>query len=139
MASVFVISVLDFWFAVPLGVAFDLPTAVVALTAGAGAVLGVLGAVVLGDRLRSWWRCRRDTPAEPSRRRERTQRIFDRYGAPGVGLLGPALVGSTAAAGLGAVIGVPRGRLVVWCVVGALTWTVIVTMAVVTGVHFLFH
>ena len=58
-------------------------------------------------------------------KRQRMRRVFDRYGVPGVSLLGPLLLPShvTAAAMVG--FGAPKVRVFVWGVIAVGLWAVV--------------
>jgi hypothetical protein len=72
---------------------------------------------------------------ETSPKRQRMRRVFDRYGVPGVSLLGPLLLPShvTAAAMVG--FGAPKARVFVWGVVAVGLWAVVLGALAYVGVH----
>ncbi|QJW34909.1 hypothetical protein [Cellulosimicrobium protaetiae] len=72
--------------------------------------------------------------AEKSPKRQRMRRVFDRYGVPGVSLLGPLLLPShvTAAAMVG--FGAPRSRVFVWGVIAVSLWAIVLGVVVHLGV-----
>jgi hypothetical protein len=78
---------------------------------------------------------RRRTTTETSPKRQRMRRVFDRYGVPGVSLLGPLLLPShvTAVAMVG--FGAPRMRVFVWSVVSVALWALVIGVLVHLGVQ----
>ncbi|MFB8228842.1 hypothetical protein [Cellulosimicrobium sp. NPDC055967] len=76
----------------------------------------------------------RGRTAERSPQRQRMRQVFDRYGVPGVSLLGPLLLPShvTAAAMVG--FGAPRARVFAWGVVAVTAWAVVLGTLVHLGV-----
>ena len=76
----------------------------------------------------------RGRTAERSPKRQRMRQVFDRYGVPGVSLLGPLLLPShvTAAAMVG--FGAPRARVFAWGVVAVTAWAVVLGTLVHLGV-----
>lgn len=72
---------------------------------------------------------------EANPKRQRMRRVFDRYGVPGVSLLGPLLLPShvTAAAMVG--FGAPRARVFVWGVVAVALWAVLLGTVAYLGVQ----
>ncbi|CPU66820.1 Uncharacterised protein [Mycobacteroides abscessus] len=62
------------------------------------------------------------------------RQVFDRYGVPGVSLLGPLLLPShvTAAAMVG--FGAPRARVFTWGVVAVAAWALVLGVVVHLGV-----
>ncbi|MBD7957815.1 small multidrug efflux protein [Microbacterium sp. Sa4CUA7] len=80
------------------------------------------------------------TPIEPataaapvSARREKFLRALDRYGVPGVSLLGPLLLPTQFTATMLAASGVGRARILFWQALAIVGWTTIITL-LVTGV-----
>ncbi len=104
-----------------------IPVAIVGNALALAVVVWVIGAARSGVT-------RRRT-AETNPKRQRMRRVFDRYGVPGVSLLGPLLLPShvTAAAMVG--FGAPRGRVFVWGVVAVGLWAVLFGVLVHLGVE----
>ncbi|KQQ05489.1 MULTISPECIES: hypothetical protein [unclassified Rathayibacter] len=69
----------------------------------------------------------------PSPRKAKFQRAFERYGVPGVSLLGPLLLPTQFTASMLAAAGVERVRILVWQGVAIIAWTTIVAV-IVSGV-----
>lgn len=89
------------------------------------AIVGNIGSmallVVFADRLRS---SRRSTSGEPSPRRQRFKRSFDRYGVAGVSLLGQTILPSqiTALAMVG--FGADKRAVIFWQIISIIVWGV---------------
>ncbi|MFI6428123.1 small multidrug efflux protein [Promicromonospora sp. NPDC050880] len=66
-------------------------------------------------------------------RRAKFQRAYERYGVPGVSLLGPLLLPTHFTATMLAASGVGRTRILVWQAVAIIGWTTVTTL-VVSGV-----
>lgn len=60
----------------------------------------------------------------------RARAIADRYGAPGLGVLGVPLVGGTVAAGVGRGVGIARGKLLAWLCVGTVAFCAMLTYGI---------
>jgi uncharacterized membrane protein len=71
--------------------------------------------------------------AQVSPRRAKFQRAYERYGVPGVSLLGPLLLPTHFTATMLAASGVGKARILVWQAVAIVGWTCL-TALVVTGV-----
>lgn len=67
-----------------------------------------------------------------SKRHEKFQRAFERYGVPGVSLLGPLLLPTQFTATMLAASGVGKARVLLWQAVAIIGWTSVVA-AIVTG------
>ncbi|USZ71646.1 small multi-drug export protein [Natronosalvus halobius] len=116
---------------IPLGVALDLDPVGVAIVAFAGNVLPIYGIVLAADRVMAWLEGRRSS--EPSKRRKRAVRIWNRYGLPGLALLSPVTTGVHLAAVLALSLGA-RGRdTLAWMTASIALWTVLITIASVVG------
>ncbi|XVH33676.1 small multi-drug export protein (plasmid) [Haloferacaceae archaeon DSL9] len=126
------VPLLEILVVIPIGVALGLNPVFVAAFAFAGNLLPIYGIVLAHDRLRTYLESRRDSDS-PSSKRERAERIWQKYGLPGLALLSPVSTGVHLAAlialGLGA-----RGRSTAAWMTGSIAlWTVIVTVGSVVG------
>lgn len=77
-------------------------------------------------------------PAESDRkgaRREKFQRAFERYGVPGVSLLGPLLLPTHFTATMLAASGVGKVRILIWQAVAIIGWTTAVAVIVGSAVY----
>ena len=64
----------------------------------------------------------------------RTERFMVKYGAVGVGLLAPMILGQALTAVAAVVLGAPTRKLAAWMIVGIWLWTAIYYVAVLIGV-----
>jgi len=67
---------------------------------------------------------------EPSGASARAKAIADRYGAPGLGVLGVPLVGGTVSAGVGRGVGLAKGKLLVWLCIGTVIFCALLTYGI---------
>ncbi len=132
LVAVFGLAIVELWAAVPAGFALGLPPAVTALTAAGGAMTGALVVAVLGNRARAWLLARHSSRGEEHDPGP-LGRIWERYGAIGLGLLAPLLVGAPIGTALGLALGAPIRRLLLWVGVGIVLWSVLLTGAGVLG------
>jgi hypothetical protein len=68
-------------------------------------------------------------------RREKFQRAFERYGVPGVSLLGPLLLPTQFAATMLAASGIGKARILFWQALAIIGWTTIVAVIVGSAVY----
>ncbi|MDF2508663.1 MAG: small multidrug efflux protein [Microbacterium sp.] len=68
-------------------------------------------------------------------RREKFQRAFERYGVPGVSLLGPLLLPTQFTATMLAASGVGKARILFWQALAIIGWTTIVAVIVGSAVY----
>lgn len=73
-----------------------------------------------------------------SRRQEKFQRAFERYGVPGVSLLGPLLLPTQFTATMLAAAGIGKVRILAWQGIAIVAWTTIVAI-LFTGVASAIH
>lgn len=107
------------YFGAVLGVLVGLPPVVAIVVAVVGNVASMIGFVYGADRIRQ----RKVNPdQEPSPRQLKLRRAFDRWGVPGVSLLGQTMLPSqiTSAAMVG--FGASRKLVVVWQIVSIVAW-----------------
>jgi hypothetical protein len=67
---------------------------------------------------------------KPSGRRDKFQRAFERYGVPGVSLLGPLLLPTQFTATMLAAAGVGKARILIWQAVAIIGWTTVLTVLI---------
>lgn len=60
-------------------------------------------------------------------------RVWDGYGAAGLGLAAPVLVGAPLGAAIGMALGIPTGRLLIWIGFGIVVWSAGVTFGFAMG------
>lgn len=122
---------------VALGVFGGLHPVLAGVAAAVGNFLAVLVVVLLGVRARravtSRTRPRESVSARSAARRAKFQRAYERYGVPGVSLLGPLLLPTHVTAAMLAASGVTAPRVLVWQGAAIVLWTTL-TALVVTGV-----
>lgn len=71
----------------------------------------------------------------PTARREKFQRAFERYGVPGVSLLGPLLLPTQFTATMLAASGIGKARILFWQALAIIGWTTIVAVIVGSAVY----
>lgn len=64
----------------------------------------------------------KDEEPAPDAKRARMRRVFDRYGVPGVSLLGPLLLPSHVTAGAMVGFGAPKRTVLIWGIVAVGLW-----------------
>lgn len=68
-------------------------------------------------------------------RREKFQRAFERYGVPGVSLLGPLLLPTQFTATMLAASGIGKARILFWQALAIIGWTTVVAVIVGSAVY----
>lgn len=118
-----------------IGVAIGLHPAVAVSAAIAGNATAVVLIVVITSRIRE--RVRSTPAAAPTPRgRERISHLFQRFGIPGVALIGhPTQISSAAMVGLGA----NRTKVLVWELVSVVAWGAAVAVLGGLGIEVIAH
>ncbi len=125
---------LDVWVGIFTGVALGLHPISSGVVSIASAVVAVMLVVVLGERLQGRiYRSRRLL-----RRRERIERVWKRYGIPGVALQAPLLTGPLLATVLALGLGAPPRPLLVWMIASIVLWGAALTGAAALGLSLFF-
>ena len=120
---------LDVWVGIIAGVALGLSPTLSGAVSIAGAVAGVTLVVVAGERLQGRiYRSRR-----LAKRRERVERVWKRYGIPGLALQAPLLTGPLLATILALGLGAPPRPLLYWMLASIVFWGAVLTGAAALG------
>ena len=132
--SVFALAFFSFWPAVPAGLALGLEPLIVILTTTISYICGVALVLLPGERVRSWLLRRLNRRGAADSPPGILRRAWERYGVIGLGLLGPITVGAQIGAALGLSLNAAPRALFLWMSVGALVWSILLTLAVMLGV-----
>jgi len=120
---------LDVWVGIVTGVALGLSPILSGAVSIASGVAGVTLLVAAGGRLqRLAYRSRR-----LAKRRKRVERVWKRYGIPGVALQAPLLTGPLLATVLALGLGAPARPLLGWMIASIVFWGAAITGAAALG------
>ncbi|MBY7144961.1 small multi-drug export protein [Virgibacillus sp. NKC19-3] len=136
-ALVFVAAAIP-WFeiavVIPLGIIRGLSSFWVMLLAFVGNVITVLPVVIGADKVMEWYtKRRREKGKAPSSRNERGKRIWNKYGLPGLALLGPILTGIHLAALIAMTLGAQKTNATIWITISLGIWTLILGIGTMMG------
>jgi membrane protein DedA with SNARE-associated domain len=132
--SVMALAVLEHWSSIPLGFVLGLHPVIIAIANIIGATLGVLIIVFTGERLRNYILKHHKSKNE-EKKPGIMQKIWNRYGVIGLGLLAPLLTGASIGSALGIALGAPAKKLLLWMSLGIILWTIILVLLGVAGVE----
>ncbi len=118
----------ELWAAIPVGFALQLHPVLVGVMAALGAGLGVFVVIFLGGRLRGWLLRHHDSKIHEKGRPGLIDRIWQRYGVIGLGLLAPLLTGAPIGAAVGLALGIPASRLFLWLSLGVVLSSTVLTL-----------
>lgn len=124
---------LEILIVIPVAIGAGLAPVPVAVVSFLGNALPIFGVVALFQ----WWERRRG----PVRRRwsGRAMRVWNRWGLPGLALLGPLVTGIHLAAVMALALHAPRRTTVIWMTVSLAMWAVGTTVVTVAGIDLWHH
>ncbi len=111
-----IISFVSGGFGIPIGFALGLEPLEVYVAATLGSVAALVLFLFAGDKVRA--RLMRDRPPREADPDSRIRQVADRYGAKGLGLVGPIFPGVTASVVIGISLGLGRASLARWMSLG---------------------
>ncbi len=129
--SLFGLSALELWAGIPLGFAMKIDPVLIFAVSAAGSAVSALIVIFAGDALRKALLKNKNEGAKQGR----AAVIWQKYGAPGLGLLSPLLFGAPLGAALGIAFGAGKKRLMFWMVIGILIWAAALTIAGAAGMN----
>ena len=120
---------LDVWVGILTGLALGLSPALSGAVSIASALAGVTLVVAVGGRLQELiYRSRKLT-----KHRERVERVWKRYGIPGLALQAPLLTGPLLATLFALALGAPPRPLLLWMFAGVVFWGAVLTGGAALG------
>jgi Ca2+/H+ antiporter, TMEM165/GDT1 family len=120
---------LDVWVGIITGVAVGLSPALSGAVSITSALAGVTLVVAVGGRLQQLiYRSR-----QLAKCRERVERVWKRYGIPGLALQAPLLTGPLLATLVALSLGAPPRPLLLWMLASVVFWGVVLTGGVALG------
>ena len=126
------------YFAVPAGIAIGFSAVLTIAAAIVGNWISVIVVILASDRVKQWLQGRKKSKSseeKQNKRLERGQKLFHKYGVPGVSLLGPLLVGDHIAALVCIASGAPRKSVIIWQTVAIVVWAVGMGLLVMLGIN----
>lgn len=122
---------------IPLGIIGGLSPIGVMVAAFTGNILTVLFVIFGFQKVKDWMDNRKkNKDEEPSKKEARGKRIWNKYGMPGVALLGPIVIGTHIAAFLGLLLGAKKTNVTSWMIVSIGLWTLIFGVLTAMGFDF---
>lgn len=122
---------------IPLGIIWGLSPFWVMILAFVGNMATVLPLIIGFDRFRDWYTKRQEAKGKPENKKsERAKRIWNKYGLPGLALLGPILIGTHIAAFIGMTLGATKRNTTVWLTISIAVWTLAFGILTALGFDF---
>ena len=115
--------------AIPLGIIRGLSPVLVVAVAFLGNLSTVILVIYLFEKIKEFWNRKKGTQTPPGKRQERAKKIWNKYGLPGLSLLGPILIGIHIAAFIGLTLGATRNWTLLWMTISLALWSVVFGIA----------
>lgn len=129
--AVFGIGILELWAAVPAGMAMNLNPVLTGMFSALGSLFSVIIVLVLGEPFRVWiLKFRKNNVENPE---GRVQKIWNKYGIAGLGLLSSLLVGAHIGAAFAVASGAAPKKIIFWFSIGIAFWATVVVFLAVAG------
>ncbi|MFD5224303.1 hypothetical protein ACFWHT_01640 [Microbacterium sp. NPDC058342] len=131
---------IESYFGTLIGIIAGVPLPITLLAAVLGNTASMLAFVFAASAARAKVLARRaagEAPAEPSPRREKVKRMFDRFGVPGVSLLGQTVLPSQITSGMMVSFGASRNAVILWQIISIIVWAIIFALIGMGGVALL--
>lgn len=114
------------FFGAPIGILAGMHPAVAIFAAVVGNMLALIMVVYVAHWVRTAVLHKRSKQMDPekSAKREKVRRVFDRFGVPGVSILGPLALPSQFTAPLMVSFGASRHAVMLWMLVSVILWGV---------------
>lgn len=135
VALVAAIPFVESHFGALIGVAIGLPPTIAVIAAIVGNTASVLVFLLAGTGARRITRGR--GPATTSPRQEKLRRLFQRFGVPGVSLIGQMVIPNQFSTAAMVTFGAPRRTVALWQVAGITLWAVVFVALGMLGLNLL--
>jgi membrane protein DedA with SNARE-associated domain len=123
---IFLTGLLGVWKAIPVGLALGCNAFTIILMTGTGALLAIVIIYLLGSRVKKWILKRLDK-GKSEKKKGKLNSLLEKYGIPGMGILGTLLLGPNMTMAMGMIIVKKEKALLLWTAVGIVIWTVVLT------------
>lgn len=125
---IYVAGVTGMWKALPVGFLLKTPPFFIALMTCLGALTCVFVFYFFGTRLKQFF-YRFYSEKSKEKKEGKIRRIFEKYGCPGLGIMGTLLMGQPVVMLLGMIIVKRKKNLLVWVSIGTVIWSIALTIA----------
>ncbi|MEK4148191.1 small multi-drug export protein [Robertmurraya sp. FSL W8-0741] len=125
---------------IPLGIIRGLSPFWVMVSGFTGNLSTVILLIIGFEKVKTWLAKRKEkkgeTENERSKRSERAHKIWNKYGLPGLTLLGPVLIGIHIAIFIGMSLGAKKNWTMLWSTISLVVWTLTFGILTMLGFDF---
>lgn len=119
---------------IPLGIVRGLQPVVVVILSFIGNLSTIILVVYLFEKIKDFIVRKKGAVKENTKRQERAKRIWNKYGLPGLAILGPVLIGTHIAAFIGMSLGATKRWTMLWMTISLVLWSVVFGVGAYYGV-----
>ncbi len=130
---VFLMGMLGIWKAIPLGLLLKAHPVFIFLLTTLGASSAVLILFFFGNKIRAYV-LRKRADKEKNNKENRVAKLFEKYGAAGLGFFGCLLMGPNMTIILGMVVVKSQKKLLYWTLTGIVVWSLVLTTVAVISI-----
>lgn len=117
---------LELGLVIPLGIISGMNPVAVIIVGFIGNMVTVLALVIGFNKFKQWLAKRNEGKVKKeSKRSERAKELWDKYGLPGMLMLGPILIGTHVAAFIAMTLGASKARTTLWSTISIGIWAII--------------
>jgi len=128
---------LEIMLAIPVGIVSGLAPLWVIIIGFMGNLLTVLAVIFGFEKIKGWWEfTRKKDQTKKSKRTERGKKILEKYGMPGLALLGPIFIGTHIAVFLGLLFGAKKSYTIIWIIISMALWSLVFGIVTAMGFDF---
>jgi membrane protein DedA with SNARE-associated domain len=132
---VFLMGITGIWKAIPVGIVLKMNPVVISIATILGATVGIVVIYLMGSRVKRYMVSRLKRKSSLKKKSERYQRLLDKYGPAGLGILGSLIFGPNATMALGLILVNSERNLLLWTFVGTVLWSSVLTWLAATGIQ----
>lgn len=122
---------------IPVGIVSGLSPTGVMIAAFAGNLSTVFIAILGYNTIKKWLDSRKKADDQKeSKRTERGTKVWNKYGMPGLALLGPILIGTHIASFIGLFFGAKKRNVLIWMIISLGLWSLIFGIVTALGFDF---
>lgn len=119
---------------IPLGIVRGLQPIIVVILSFIGNLSTIILVVYLFEKIKDFIVRKKGIVKENTKRQERAKRIWNKYGLPGLAILGPVLIGTHIAAFIGMSLGATKRWTLLWMTISLVIWSVVFGVGAYYGV-----
>ncbi len=133
--TIYLVGITGIWKAVPVGIALKAHPLETATFTALGSITTVFTLFYSGEFVRKWVQ-KKWSKEKLESKKGRLAKIMEKYGTPGLGIIGPGLFGPITTIVIGLMVVKPASKLMPYLVAGIIFWSFLLTWIGMASVGF---